>query len=63
MAVTEHLKEGSAMSKPDKKHRSHLPMLRTPPRSQFIAFDAKDPNSSFPPIEDVRPPKAHREPT
>lgn len=45
------------MSSADQKHRSHLPMLRTPPRSQFIAFDAKDPDSKFPPIEDVRPPK------
>jgi arylsulfatase len=26
-------------------------------RSQFIAYDAKDPDSKFPPIEDLRPPK------
>ncbi|MFZ0255433.1 MAG: arylsulfatase [Gammaproteobacteria bacterium] len=40
----------------DKHHRSHLPMLKTPPRSRFIAFDAKDPESAFPPIEQLRPP-------
>lgn len=45
------------MSKPDTQHRSHLPMLRTPPRAQFIAYDAKNPDSKFPPIEDVRPPQ------
>jgi arylsulfatase len=32
-------------------------MLRTSPRAQFIAFDAKDPESRFPPIEDIRPPE------
>jgi arylsulfatase A-like enzyme len=41
----------------DKHHRSHLPMLKTPPKSRFIAFDAKDPDSAFPPIEQLRPPK------
>ncbi len=44
------------MSTDDKKHRSHLPMPNTS-RSQFIAYDAKDPDSKFPPIEDLRPPK------
>jgi len=44
------------MSSEDKKHRSHLPMLNTS-RTQFIAYDAKDPNSKFPPIEELRPPK------
>ena len=43
------------MSK-DTKHRSHLPMPNTQ-RSQFIAYDAKDPDSKFPPIEQLRPPK------
>jgi arylsulfatase A-like enzyme len=40
----------------DNKHRSHLPMPNTA-RSQFIAYDAKDPNSKFPPIEKLRPPE------
>ena len=44
------------MSAQDKKHRSHLPMPNTQ-RSQFIAYDAKDPDSKFPPIEQLRPPK------
>jgi arylsulfatase A-like enzyme len=39
-----------------KKHRSHLPMPNTQ-RPQFIAYDAKDPDSKFPPIEQLRPPK------
>ncbi|MCE2932751.1 MAG: arylsulfatase [Hyphomicrobiales bacterium] len=43
------------MTKIDKKHRSHLPMPNTA-RSQFIAYDAKDPDSKFPPIEELRPP-------
>ena len=38
------------------KHRSHLPMPNTE-RPQFIAYDAKDPDSKFPPIEQLRPPK------
>ncbi len=44
------------MSSQDKKHRSHLPMPNTE-RPQFIAYDAKDPDSKFPPIEQLRPPK------
>ncbi len=44
------------MSSEDRKHRSHLPMPNTK-RSQFIAYDAKDPDSKFPPIEQLRPPK------
>jgi arylsulfatase A-like enzyme len=44
------------MSNEDKKHRSHLPMPNTS-RPQFIAYDAKDPDSKFPPIEQLRPPK------
>src|SRR5512139_3299449 len=44
------------MSGPDRKHRSHLPMLNTQ-RPQFIAYDAKDPHSKFPPIEQLRPPQ------
>jgi len=44
------------MSTEDKKHRSHLPMPNTT-RPKFIAYDGKDPDSKFPPIEQLRPPK------
>ncbi len=44
------------MSNEDKKHRSHLPMPNTE-RTTFIAYDAKDPDSKFPPIPQLRPPK------
>ena len=44
------------MSTQDKKHRSHLPMPNTA-RTTFIAYDAKDPDSKFPPIEQLRPPE------
>ena len=44
------------MSNEDKKHRSHLPMPNTE-RPRFIAYDGKDPDSKFPPIEELRPPK------
>ena len=44
------------MNTQDKKHRSHLPMPNTE-RPTFIAYDAKDPDSTFPPIEQLRPPK------
>jgi arylsulfatase A-like enzyme len=44
------------MSDENRKHRSHLPMPNTQ-RPQFIAYDAKDPDSKFPPIEQLRPPK------
>ena len=44
------------MSDEDKKHRSHLPMPNTE-RPRFIAYDGKDPDSKFPPIEELRPPK------
>ena len=44
------------MSSEDKKHRSHLPMA-TPERTGYVAYDAKDPDSKFPPIEQLRPPK------
>src|SRR5271168_1134485 len=40
----------------DKKHRSHLP-IATPERTGYVAYDAKDPDSKFPPIEQLRPPK------
>ena len=40
----------------EKKHRSHLPMP-TPTRTGPITYDAKDPDTKFPPIEQLRPPK------
>jgi arylsulfatase A-like enzyme len=44
------------MSTEDKKFRSHLPMPNTE-KPKFIAYDAKDPDSKFPPIDQLRPPK------
>src|SRR6266446_3370085 len=44
------------MSSEDKKHRSHLP-IPTPERTGLITYDAKDPDTAFPPIEQLRPPK------
>jgi arylsulfatase A-like enzyme len=44
------------MSTEDKKHRSHLPMRNTT-RPTLITYDAKDPDTKFPPIEQLRPPK------
>ncbi len=40
----------------ESKHRSHLPMPNTV-RPGLITYDAKDPDSKFPPIEQLRPPK------
>ena len=40
----------------DAKHRSHLP-IPTPERTGLITYDAKDPDTKFPPIEQLRPPK------
>jgi arylsulfatase len=44
------------MSSSDNKHRSHLPMP-TPERTGLITYDARDPDTNFPPIEQLRPPK------
>ena len=44
------------MSSEDKKHRSHLP-IPSPERTGLITYDAKDPDTKFPPIEQLRPPK------
>src|SRR6266581_2036792 len=44
------------MSNNDIKHRSHLPMPNTA-RPTLITYDAKDPDSKFPPIEQLRPPE------
>jgi len=40
----------------DNKHRSHLPIL-SPERTGLITYDAKDPDTKFSPIEQLRPPK------
>jgi arylsulfatase len=38
------------------RHRSHLPMPNTA-RQDFVNYDAKSPDTKFPPIEQLRPPK------
>ena len=40
----------------DEKHRSHLP-IPTPERTGLITYDARDPDTKFAPIEQLRPPK------
>ena len=44
------------MSSEEQKHRSHLPMPNTERRG-LITYDAKDPETKFPPIPQLRPPK------
>ena len=44
------------MTSDDKNHRTHLPMPNTARRG-LITYDAKDPDTKFPPIEQLRPPK------
>ena len=44
------------MNNEDVKHRSHLPMPNTV-RPTLITYDAKDPDTKFPPIEELLPPK------
>ena len=44
------------MSTIDKKHRSHLPMPNTQ-KPRVIMYDAKNPDSHNPPIEQLRPPE------
>ena len=44
------------MSRAGMEHRSHLPMPSAE-RTGLITYDAKDPDSKFPPIEQLRPPK------
>ena len=39
-----------------KLDRTHLPMRNTA-RSGLVTYDAKNPDSKFPPIEQLRPPK------
>ena len=44
------------MSANDSFSRSALP-IPSRPRTGLITYDAKDPDSTFPPIEQLRPPK------
>ena len=44
------------MSSEDGKQRSHLP-IPDRPRTGLITYDAKDPETRYPPIEQLRPPK------
>src|SRR5271165_4809694 len=48
-------KDDQTMSSED-KHRSHLP-IPTPERTGLITYDARDPDTKFPPIEQLRPPE------
>jgi arylsulfatase len=45
------------MSAKDKKHRSHLPMSNTV-RPTLITYDARDPDTKFPPIDRLLPPRS-----
>ncbi len=47
---------GSAPGAPTFKNRSNLPMPNTV-RPNLITYDAKNPDTKFPPIEQLRPPK------
>jgi len=44
------------MSSEERKHRSHLP-IPTPERTGLITYDARDPDTKFPAIEQWRPPR------
>ena len=44
------------MSDRDEISRSHLP-IPDPQRTGLITYDAKDPDTKYPPIHDLRPPK------
>jgi arylsulfatase A-like enzyme len=46
---------GKIVSDETKLDRSHLP-LRNTQRPGFVTYDAKDPETRFPPIRDLRPP-------
>src|SRR3954454_14951897 len=48
--------DNQAMRSEDKKHRSHLP-IPTPERVGLITYDARDPDTRFPLIEQLRPPE------
>ena len=40
----------------DDKDRRHLP-IAAPERTGLVTYDARDPDTKFPPIEQLRPPK------
>jgi arylsulfatase len=44
------------MDSADKKRRSHLP-IASRERTGLVTYDAKDPDTKFPPIEQLRLPK------
>ncbi len=44
------------MSHEDRKHRAHLP-VQSVSRPGLMTFDARDPDTKFPPIEQLRPPQ------
>src|SRR6476659_3884587 len=44
------------MSENDTRHRTALP-IPDHPRTGLITYDAKDPDTKYPPIEQLRPPK------
>jgi arylsulfatase len=44
-------------SAPELKRRSHLPMPNTV-RQSLVTYDAKSPDTKFPAIEQLRPPKS-----
>jgi hypothetical protein len=45
------------MNSEDKKHCSHHP-IASRERIGLVTYDAKDPDTKFPPIEQLRPPMA-----
>src|SRR5213083_1516714 len=56
MAVDIKRNEGTSMSEARMNPRSHLP-IPSAERTGLITYDAKDPDTKFPPIEQLRPPK------
>ena len=44
-----------AKSDPDRVQREMLPVPDMP-RSGLVTYDAKDPDTTFPPIQELRPP-------
>lgn len=56
-AVSQAGQPGDAVpgSEADQKNRAHLPIPNTG-RPKLITYDAKDPDTSFPPIQQLRPP-------
>ena len=52
-AAPTHAQQSAAI---ESKHRAHLPMANTA-RPKTVVYDAKNPDSKNPPIEQLRPPK------